>query len=187
MTLCVGHRQGDVAIVDCVREARPPFSPEQVTQEFSSTLKSYGVSRVQGDKYAGEWPREQFRKHGVSYDLCTKSKSDLYVALLPILNSIRVELLDHPKVLNQLNLLERRTARGGKDSIDHPPGAGMHDDVANCVAGVCHMLIGAASGYDSSLKWVDGPSEGQSEEERNRQWRQQRFAAYVMSGGMVRL
>jgi hypothetical protein len=29
--------------------------------------------------------------------------------------------------------LERRTARGGKDSIDHSPG--QHDDVANAVAG----------------------------------------------------
>jgi hypothetical protein len=29
--------------------------------------------------------------------------------------------------------LERRTARGGRDSIDHAPGA--HDDLANAVAG----------------------------------------------------
>jgi hypothetical protein len=33
----------------------------------------------------------------------------------------------------QLTSLERRTARGGKDSIDHVPGA--HDDLANAVAG----------------------------------------------------
>ena len=33
----------------------------------------------------------------------------------------------------QLSSLERRTARGGKDSIDHSPG--MHDDIANAVAG----------------------------------------------------
>jgi hypothetical protein len=29
--------------------------------------------------------------------------------------------------------LERRTARGGRDSIDHAPSG--HDDIANCVAG----------------------------------------------------
>jgi hypothetical protein len=29
--------------------------------------------------------------------------------------------------------LERRTSRGGKDSVDHPPGS--HDDVANAAAG----------------------------------------------------
>jgi hypothetical protein len=33
-----------------------------------------------------------------------------------------------------LTSLERRTARGGKDSIDHPPR--QHDDIANAVAGV---------------------------------------------------
>jgi hypothetical protein len=33
----------------------------------------------------------------------------------------------------QLRFLERRTARGGKDSIDHGPG--QHDDLANSVAG----------------------------------------------------
>ena len=35
--------------------------------------------------------------------------------------------------MTQLTSLERRTARGGRDSIDHAPGA--HDDVANAVAG----------------------------------------------------
>src|SRR4029450_12286297 len=33
----------------------------------------------------------------------------------------------------QLTALERRTSRGGRDSIDHAPGA--HDDIANAVAG----------------------------------------------------
>ena len=35
--------------------------------------------------------------------------------------------------MTQLTSLERRTARGGRDSIDHAPGA--HDDIANAVAG----------------------------------------------------
>ena len=34
----------------------------------------------------------------------------------------------------QLIGLERKTARSGRDSIDHAPGA--HDDIANCVSGV---------------------------------------------------
>ena len=33
----------------------------------------------------------------------------------------------------------RRTARGGRDSVDHPPGG--HDDVANAVAGVAHCAV----------------------------------------------
>jgi hypothetical protein len=35
--------------------------------------------------------------------------------------------------------LERRTTRGGKDSIDHPPGG--RDDVANAIAGAVHLVL----------------------------------------------
>jgi hypothetical protein len=106
--------------VDCLRERRPPFSPDSLVAEFAATLKSYGVSRVYGDRFAGEWPRERFRVHGVEYVVAAKSKSDLYCALLPLLNSRRVELLDNKRLVAQLCSLERRVARGGRDSIDHP-------------------------------------------------------------------
>ena len=115
---------------------RPPFSPEAVTTEFARLLKSgYGVSKIIGDRYAGEWPKEQFGKLGIRYEQSAKPKSDLYVDLLAAINSRRVALLDHPRLINQLVSLERRTARSGRDSIDHTPGG--HDDVANCVAGLC--------------------------------------------------
>ena len=51
----------------------------------------------------------------------------------------RVELVDEPRVVAQLCGLERRTAWGGRDSIDHGPGG--HDDLANAVAGA---LVAAA-------------------------------------------
>jgi len=38
-TLAIGHRQDDVAVVDCVREVRPPSSPESVITEFAALLK----------------------------------------------------------------------------------------------------------------------------------------------------
>ena len=62
-----------------------------------------------------------------------------------------VDLLDSDRLLNQLVGLERRTARGGRDSIDHAPGG--HDDLANAVAGVVAMLA-KPRGYDSTLSWV---------------------------------
>ena len=61
---------------------------------------------------------------------------------MPLLNSGRVELLDHKRLVAQLCSLERRTTRGGKDSIDHPPGS--FDDIANCVAGVAAVALRAA-------------------------------------------
>jgi len=140
MTVAIAHRDKDgCGILDAVRERRPPFSPEAVVTEFAALLKTYGVRKVTGDRYAGEWPRERFRVAGVDYLVAEKTKSDQYRDLLPLLNSGKVELLDLPRLTAQLCGLERRTARGGKDSIDHAPGA--HDDVANSVAGALLLAV----------------------------------------------
>ena len=133
MTLAISHHQGGIAVLDAIREVKPPFSPEVVVAEFAVLLKSYHIMTILGDRYAGEWPREQFRKHGITYEPSEKTKSDLYRDLLPSINSCLCDLLDNPKLIQQIVGLERRTARGGRDSIDHAPGA--HDDVANAVAG----------------------------------------------------
>jgi hypothetical protein len=148
MTLAIAHHQDGRAVLDCVRERKPPFSPEAVVADFAQTLKTYGVTRVTGDRYGGEWPRERFAAHGIQYEVADESKSDLYRELLPSLNSGRVELLDVPRLLAQLGSLERRTARGGRDSIEHGPGG--HDDLANAAAGALkgagQRPIGIASG-----------------------------------------
>ena len=140
MTLAIGHRDGNISVIDAIREVRPPFSPESAVGEFAQLLKRYRVHRIQGDRYGGEWPVEQFRKHGIAYETAPKPKSDLYRDLLPLVNSKLVDLVDHPKLTSQLASLERRTARGGRDSIDHAPGA--HDDIANAVSGVVAVASG---------------------------------------------
>jgi hypothetical protein len=145
MTLAIVHVEGDVVVVDALRAARPPFSPDSVVSDFVATLESYNVSKVTGDRYAGEWPREAFRKAGIQYECSEKPKSDLYREVLPLLNARRVDLLDDKKLTAQLCGLERRTARGGRDSIDHSPGA--HDDVANCVAGAVVLASGVMGGF----------------------------------------
>lgn len=139
-TLAIAHREQDTHVLDAVRERKPPFSPESVVEEFATLLKTYRVSSVTGDRYAGEWPREQFRKHGIEYEPSALPKSDIYRDVLPLINSgrDRVALLDSPRLRTQLAGLERRTGRGGKDSIDHAPGA--HDDLANVVCGVIVLL-----------------------------------------------
>jgi len=151
MTLAVGHREGDVVVLDALRERKPAFSPEDVVSEFAELLKSYRVTSISGDRYAGEWPKERFRDHGISYEPAQKPKSDLYRDLLPAINSRKIDLLDHPRLLTQLVGLERRTARGGRDSIDHAPGA--HDDLANAVPGLCGCTRRKYA-YDCSLSWV---------------------------------
>lgn len=138
MTLAIGHKEGDVAMIDVVRERKPPFSPEAVTSEFADAMKAYGIHEVTGDRYAGEWPRERFKVHGITYRLAEKPASELFGAMLPALNSRRVALVDNPRLTAQLVALERRTSRAGRDLISHPPGG--HDDIANSVAGAIHLL-----------------------------------------------
>jgi hypothetical protein len=70
--------------------------------------------------------------HGIDVTNAFLTTSDTYLAVLPIFNSKRVDLIDHPRLINQLCSLERRTGRG-KDIIDHPPG--QHDDLITAVAG----------------------------------------------------
>jgi hypothetical protein len=122
MTLAIAHREGDLAILDAVRDIRPPFSPDQVAGEFAALLKAYRISTVVADKYAGAWVAERFRAYGITCEQCAAAKSDLYKNLLGVLNSGQVELLDNAKAVTQIVSLERRTARGGRDTIDHPPG-----------------------------------------------------------------
>ncbi len=139
-TLAIAHLGEDgVAVLDAVREVRPPFSPEAVVEDFAVVLRSYGISRVSGDSYAGEWPRERFAAHGIAYDPARKTKSTIYAEFLPALNGRRVRLLDHARLVAQLTGLERRVARGGRDSIDHGPGA--HDDLANAACGALVQVI----------------------------------------------
>jgi hypothetical protein len=74
----------------------------------------------------------------VTYETADRDRSGLYLELLPLINSCRVSLLDNPRLVSQLTSLERRTSRGGRDSIDHAPGS--HDDMSNSVAGVLALL-----------------------------------------------
>lgn len=123
-------------ILDKVREWIPKFDPQLVSEEVVAICKAYRISSVTGDAYGGEWPRDPLKKRGIGYELSEKTRSELYLDMLPVVNSGRVELLDlrhHRKALNQFANLERRVGRSGKDSVDHPPGS--HDDVANAIAG----------------------------------------------------
>ncbi|WP_050627368.1 hypothetical protein [Bradyrhizobium viridifuturi] len=156
-TLAIGHVENGISVLDVIREVKPSFSPRDVVDQFSALLKSYSITEVKGDRYAGEWPREQFLERGIKYDPAVNPKSIIYGEFLPLMMSRKCDLLDHPKLLNQLCGLERRTARSGKDSIDHAPNG--HDDIANAVAGVLTSMGIRKYRYVADLSWVGGPSE----------------------------
>jgi hypothetical protein len=156
-TLAISHRdyRSDVVVIDAVREARPPFSPEQVVGDFAALLKSYRIMQVTGDRYAGEFPRELFRKHGISYELATQTKSELFRDFLPLLNSMSVTLPRSDRLLAQIVSLERRVSAVGKETITHPPNG--HDDLANAVAGAASLS--QFPGYDFFAPWVSEPAD----------------------------
>ena len=120
MTLAIAHLgRNAVCVLDALLEVRPPLDPEQAVAQFAALLRRYGVAKIIGDKYAGEWPRARFAEHGIEFEQSARPKSDLYGDLLPLLNARRIELLDHPRLSAQLAGLERRTARSGPD-FDRP-------------------------------------------------------------------
>jgi hypothetical protein len=154
-TLAIAHgeKRGTdwIAVLDCLREAKPPFSPEQVVQDFADVLKRYKVTAVVGDRYGGEFPRELFAKHGIRYEPSERTKADIYLEALYLFTSHGVELLEDRRLHVQLLGLERRTARGGRDSVDHPPRG--HDDLANAAAGA---LLLASDGPGTAIPQVTG-------------------------------
>jgi len=163
-TLSIAHYDADYdrVILDLIREIQPPFNPKSVVSEYAAVIKSYGLTTVTGDRYGGVWPGEQFKDCGVYYEESLKTKSDIYREFLPIINSKKCELLDHTKLIGQFAALERRTAWGGKDSIDHPPRA--HDDLANAAAGAVTLAMPRFEGWDDSNIYL-GPRLASTTEE----------------------
>jgi len=139
-TIAIAHSEDGLAVLDAVREVRPPFSPDDVVADFAALLNSYGLSTVTGDRYGGIWPRDRFSVHGIEYKASELTKSDIYREIVAPINGGRVVLLDLTVLVSQFIGLERRVARGGRDSVDHAPGG--RDDVANAAAGALVAVLG---------------------------------------------
>ncbi len=138
MTLGISHREkSDNVVLDVIKEVRPPFRPKDVAKEFSEILKSYDVTRIESDRYAGSWVTDEFRDNGISVENSELSASEVYLAAMPIIANGTCELLDNKRLKAQLAGLERKTRAGGKDLITHYPGG--HDDVCNAACGALIM------------------------------------------------
>ena len=128
--------------------------PNRWSADFAALCKSYHITKVTGDRYGGEFPRELFRKHGITYELSKFTKSELFRDLLPLLNSLKITLPRNARLTSQIVGLERRVAAGGRETITHPDHG--HDDLANAVAGAAKLS--RYGGYDSTWRWVSGPT-----------------------------
>jgi hypothetical protein len=149
-TVAIVHVEPEGVIHDVMKGwGRPrdgaPLDLEGVVKEVATVCRRYGCATVHGDRYASGWVVQRFRTEGIRYVLpevrrpgdteaTYLDKSMAYVETEPLFATGRIRLLDHPQLLRELKLLERRPRAGGKALVDHP--AGGHDDFANslCLA-----------------------------------------------------
>jgi hypothetical protein len=172
-TLSIAHKEGERVIADVVRGVPAPFDPQSVTQEFAALAKQYSCQKVTGDNYSADWVTAAWRAAGFTYERSEKNKSQIYLEALPLFTRHLISLPDHKHLLRELRLLERRTHRSGKDSVDHGPRG--NDDHANALCGAA-VLVSAGAQFDASYNWVDNPTTTPEEE-----FQQNRFRQHVLA------
>ncbi|EKF43483.1 hypothetical protein NA8A_05608 [Nitratireductor indicus C115] len=144
-TLTIAHMEDGVVVLDLIRETLAPFNPEQIVEAYAADLKRYGVRTIQTDRYASAWNSTSWVRHGIAHRPSTKTASELFAALLPVVNAQNIRLLDDEKLRRQALGLERRISSGGKQQIGHGRSIHAHDDIVNAVAGVSYALTKPAA------------------------------------------
>jgi hypothetical protein len=136
-SICIGHRGPDnKVILDCLRERQPRFIPKDVVKEFSDLCRLYRVSKIKSDRYASAWASDEWARNGITCEPSELTKSEIYLAALPVLMSAQCRLLDIERLRDQLTGLERRVYASGRETVDDSGAASSHDDLANVCCGV---------------------------------------------------
>jgi len=130
----VAHTEGQRVVVDACRRWTAPHDPKAVAMQVAEFFKAYHLTAATGDHYGAELARSLYADAGLTLITSEHPRSDVYLRLLPLMTTGCAELPPDPTLRVELLGLERRTARNGKDSIDHRPGSTAHDDLANAVA-----------------------------------------------------
>ena len=132
--ICIGHTEGETFVVDVVRGHPAPHNPADVVAELCALARQYRCSKITADNFSGEWAASAVREAGLEFRRCELPKSALYLEGLSRFTRGQIRIPNHPALLRELRLLERRTMRSGKDAVDHPAHGG-HDDHSNVVFG----------------------------------------------------
>jgi hypothetical protein len=153
-SLCcaIGHKAGDICIIDCVIEIAPPFQPSDAIARIAGTLRSYGISRVVCDRWGLGFVEQELGRHGITAEYSDKTSSELFRQALPTITSRRCRLVQHDRAIVQFTNLERRAMPGGGERISHPNRSGHHDDVAVVIAG---CLVALAQELRGPEAWIE--------------------------------
>lgn len=179
-SIAICHREKDRYVVDIVRAKQGPFNPYELTKQYAELCRQYRITSVVGDNYAKEWTQQAWRDCNISYTLSDLTASQLYAEMEPLFTRGLVSLPDHPALLRELRLLERRPGNIAKEAIGHP--RGVHDDLANAIAGALRLTSNYL-GFDTSWRWVSGDDD--KDKYGVESWRRLRLHAYLNSGGRV--
>lgn len=157
MACAIAHPDTETGylVLDAVWWKDAPFSPKIATKECAEFIKQYKINFTLGDAYAGKWPGDEFRMHGIAYEVAERHKTDYYSDFIPILNSHGAELLAIELIGQQLTALVRKPTKTGKIVYEHPVNA--HDDLGNCVAGALVTAQTLMPNYDPSSAILGRP------------------------------
>jgi hypothetical protein len=165
--MCIAHVvEGKRVVLDRIGKqlGAPPFDPRAAVRQFCDVLKSYRITKVTGDAFAGQTFRKDFEDRGVGYEVRSASASLLYERFEPLLNAGEVEQLDVAPLVEQLITL---IWRGNKITHEH----GAHDDFANAAVLAANVVRGLAVDavplvgcltYSPSQGWSDQAARPQS-------------------------
>ena len=161
MTLAICHRLSDgtrTVVLDLLRERKPRFIPQEVVHEFAQLLKFYGITEVWGDRYAGGFHSDEWRRNGIVFKPSENDTSENYIRWLPLLLSGRARLLDNKTLRSQTCALERSVTPNGHEKITHPRMANAHDDLSCAVAGAMVTADRKLVLFAPDSSWVSGPT-----------------------------
>ncbi len=112
----IGHRDRDgTAVLDVLRERKPRFVPAAVVAEYAALAEAYRISQICGDRYSSAWHADEWARRGFRYVESEQTKSELYLACLPLILSERCRLLDSPALRSQFSQLERRVQQWARE------------------------------------------------------------------------
>ncbi len=139
MTYAIAHEEGKKVVLDFIYEITAPFDFNEQFEKCADMLHEYRILEIVGDAWGGDFPTQKFRDLGIKYTLSEKNKSELYLDFAFIAQTARVRLLESERLKTQILNLDRKKRSGGKDLVEHRPGA--HDDIINSVAGVSSLIF----------------------------------------------
>jgi hypothetical protein len=150
--LAISHRDTSY-VIDVLREFKPRFTPAAVIAELAQLVRSYGITRIFGDKYAIGFHSAEWKSHGITFEPCETTTGENYLTVLPLMLAGRVRLVDNKTLRHQLSALERRPGDGAREQVSHPQHANAHDDVACAAAGAIVATMPPKDGSYSCEIW----------------------------------